>query len=214
MRHLLSSLLVLGLVVASSWSEPAPPLRIHMIGYGEYSPEQSLPELKQYLEERFRVECTMSLKLEKNRLDNLDPLKSELVFDESRFSAVLVPLEQAGDEWWSLGPDDWQEAFRHHPRIGDRASLAARFPETHALSAREQSGIAGAAEDVLDALAERNRTYEDRFGYTFIVCATGKTADEMLARLRARLRHAPEAEIRVAAEEQARITALRLGGGA
>jgi 2-oxo-4-hydroxy-4-carboxy-5-ureidoimidazoline decarboxylase len=126
------------------------------------------------------------------------------------FGGQAELLAAARDEWWALGPDDWQEAFRHHPRIGDRASLAARFPETHQLSASEQSGVAGAAGRVLDALAEGNRAYEDRFGYIFIVCATGKTAAEMLALLRSRLGNDPGREIRIAAEEQARITSLRL----
>lgn len=120
-------------------------------------------------------------------------------------------LQQAArDEWRALGPDDWREAFSHHPKIGDRAALAARFPRTHALSEREQAGVAGAADPALDALAEANRTYEGRFGYIFIVCATGKSAEEMLARLRERLPNDPEAEILIAAEEQARITAIRL----
>jgi 2-oxo-4-hydroxy-4-carboxy-5-ureidoimidazoline decarboxylase len=119
-------------------------------------------------------------------------------------------LTAAREEWWALGDDDWKEAFRHHPKIGDRESLAARFPDTHALSAREQSGVAGSGASVLDALAEGNRAYEHRFGYIFIVCATGKTAAEMLALLGARLDNDADAEIRVAAEEQAKITALRL----
>ena len=78
------------------------------------------------------------------------------------------------------------------------------------LSAREQSGVDGATDEVLDALAEGNRAYEERFGYIFIVCATGKSAAEMLALLRARLPNPPDVEIRIAAEEQAQITALRL----
>jgi 2-oxo-4-hydroxy-4-carboxy-5-ureidoimidazoline decarboxylase len=78
------------------------------------------------------------------------------------------------------------------------------------LSAREQAGVDGAHEDVLGELASRNREYEARFGYIFIVCATGKSAGEMLVLLRERLTHSPADEIRVAAGEQAKITALRL----
>ena len=126
------------------------------------------------------------------------------------FGSGDAMLAAARDEWWALGPDDWKDAFRHHPKIGDRASLEARFPETHSLSSREQAGVAGAAGDVLDALAEGNRAYEERFGYIFIVCATGKTAAEMLALLRARLGNDPDTEIRIAAREQAAIAALRL----
>ena len=119
-------------------------------------------------------------------------------------------LAAARDEWFALTPDDWREAFTHHPRIGDRESLARRFPSTAHLSAREQSGVDGAAEDVLTALADANRAYEQRFGYIFIVCATGRSADHMLALLRGRLGNDPAHEIRIAAEEQARITELRL----
>jgi len=119
-------------------------------------------------------------------------------------------LTAAREEWWALSPDDWLEAFSHHPRIGDRAELAARFPATHHLSAREQSAVAHATEDVLTALADANQAYVDRFGFIFIVCATGKTANEMLELLRERLPNDRETELRIAAEEQAKITALRL----
>jgi 2-oxo-4-hydroxy-4-carboxy-5-ureidoimidazoline decarboxylase len=119
-------------------------------------------------------------------------------------------LAAAGREWHALGEDDWREAFTHHPKIGDRESLRARFPDTHTLSAREQSGVDSAPDTVLDALAEGNREYERTFGYIFIVCATGLTAGEMLAMLSARLGNSPAQEIHVAAAEQARITALRL----
>ncbi len=119
-------------------------------------------------------------------------------------------LDAARAEWFALSDDDWREAFSHHPKIGDRESLRARFPATHELSASEQAGVGGAADEVLDALAEGNRAYEQRFGYIFIVCATGKTADEMLAVLRARLANDAAIEIRVAAEQQSQITAIRL----
>lgn len=116
----------------------------------------------------------------------------------------------AREVWRALPPDDWRDAFQHHPRIGDRAALGERFAATRDLAQREQAGVAGASEDVLEALAAGNRAYGEKFGYTFIVCATGKSAQEMLAILRTRLANAPAVEIRIAAEEQARITALRL----
>jgi 2-oxo-4-hydroxy-4-carboxy-5-ureidoimidazoline decarboxylase len=119
-------------------------------------------------------------------------------------------LAAALEEWNALGERDWREAFDHHPKIGDRAALAARFPATHDLSAREQAGVAGASDVVLEELADANRLYESRFGYIFIVCATGLSAREMLDRLRARLENTPAEEITVAAAEQAKITALRL----
>ena len=119
-------------------------------------------------------------------------------------------LFAARNEWFGLTEADWLEAFSHHPRVGDRASLAARFPATHDLSAKEQARVGGADADVIAALAEANEAYFNRFGFIFIVCATGKTAEEMLALLRSRLPNERSAELRIAAEEQARITALRL----
>jgi len=120
-------------------------------------------------------------------------------------------LAAARDEWFALSEKDWLEAFSHHPAIGDRASLAARFPATHDLSATEQAGVSHADDDVLNALADANAAYFERFGFIFIVCAKGKTAEEMLALLRARLPNDRAAELRNAAEEQAKIAALRLG---
>lgn len=119
-------------------------------------------------------------------------------------------LRAAREEWFALAPADWREAFAHHPKIGDRETLRRRFAATRHLSEKEQAGVDGASEDVLTALATANRTYEERFGYIFIVCATGRRADDMLAMLESRLLNDPETEIRIAAEEQARITELRL----
>jgi 2-oxo-4-hydroxy-4-carboxy-5-ureidoimidazoline decarboxylase len=119
-------------------------------------------------------------------------------------------LFAARNEWFGLTEADWLEAFSHHPRIGDRAALAARFPKTHDLSAKEQAGAGAAPEDVLTALADGNDAYFEKFGFIFIVCATGKSAEEMLALLRERLPHDRANELRIAAEEQAKITALRL----
>jgi 2-oxo-4-hydroxy-4-carboxy-5-ureidoimidazoline decarboxylase len=118
--------------------------------------------------------------------------------------------QAAQREWFALEPQDWKEAFGEHPRIGDRENLRTRFPATHRLSESEQAGAHVASDEVLDALAAVNSDYEKRFGYIFIVCATGKSADEMLDLLQARLQNDPSAELRVAASEQARITELRL----
>ncbi len=105
---------------------------------------------------------------------------------------------------------DWLEAFAAHPRIGDVDALRAKFAATAAWASGEQAGVAGASESTLRALAEGNRDYEAKFGHIFIVCATGKTADEMLGLLRERLANEPDAELAVAAAEQAKITAIRL----
>ena len=120
-------------------------------------------------------------------------------------------LAVARVEWFGLTEVDWLEAFSQHPRIGDRAALEARFPGTHDLSSKEQAGVGAANADVLTALAEGNQAYADKFGFTFIVCATGKSAEEMLQLLRDRLTNDRATELRIAAEEQARITLLRLG---
>ena len=118
----------------------------------------------------------------------------------------------AREVWLSLATADWLEAFAAHPRIGDRASLAARFPDTAHLATSEQAGVAGAPADVLDALATGNAAYEARFGHIFIVCASGLSAEEMLEQLQARLGNDPQTELRIAAGEQLRITERRLRG--
>lgn len=110
----------------------------------------------------------------------------------------------------ALESPDWLEAFAHHPRIGDVAALRTRFAATAAWAGREQAGAAQADEATLAALAAGNRDYEARFGHIFIVCATGLTAAEMLARLRARIGHDAAEELRIAAAEQAKITHLRI----
>ncbi len=112
--------------------------------------------------------------------------------------------------WWRLSKADWLEAFAAHPRIGDIDALRARFAPTAAWASREQAGVLGASGDVLNELAIGNRRYEARFGYIFIVCATGKTAEEMLALLGQRLSNDPDVEIKIAAAEQMKITRIRL----
>lgn len=120
-------------------------------------------------------------------------------------------VQAAADEiWWELDQEDWLEAFSHHPRIGDLDSLRARFASTRTWSSDEQSGVDSASEAVLVGLAQGNRHYEERFGYIFIVCATGKSATAMLKLLQERLDNSPKEELPVAAEQQRQITQLRL----
>ncbi len=119
-------------------------------------------------------------------------------------------FETASRVWWALGREDWLEAFAHHPRIGDVEQLRERFGEAAAHSVREQAGVRGADEQTLRALAEGNRAYEARFGWIFLVCASGKSAHEMLELLRTRLGNDPETELRIAAAEQEKITRIRL----
>jgi allantoinase len=105
---------------------------------------------------------------------------------------------------------DWLEAFAGHPRIGDLDSLRHRFSSTAALASAEQAGARDASDRVLRALAQGNEEYERRFGHIFIVCASGKSADEMLAILHQRMGNHPTVELEVAAGEQRKITRLRL----
>ena len=119
-------------------------------------------------------------------------------------------LAAADRVWWGLGREEWLEAFRSHPEIGGEKAERDVSGDARRWSEAEQSAARAAAPETLAALAEANRAYRDRFGYIFIVCATGKTADEMLALLRGRLSNDPDTELRVAAEEQRRITGLRL----
>lgn len=121
-------------------------------------------------------------------------------------------LYAAGERaWWALGPDDWRQAFAHHPRIGARLPAEnAGAPATAAWSRQEQRGTESASDDVRAALARGNAEYEERFGWVFLVCATGKSADEMLAALRTRLGNDAATELGVAASEHAKIMRLRL----
>lgn len=120
-------------------------------------------------------------------------------------------LSAKGDEiWWNLDEEDWLEAFRAHPKIGEKKAAAAQSAEAAAWSAQEQSESERAAAETKAALAEGNREYELRFGFIFIICATGRSAEEMLAALNGRLNNDRETEIRAAAEEQRKITQLRL----
>lgn len=118
------------------------------------------------------------------------------------FASRMALVDRSDSIWTSLPRQDWLQAFAAHPRIGGRA--------THGWAAREQAGARDARPAVLARLAERNRDYESRFGHMFIVCASGRSADEMLALLEARLDNAPDVELRIAADEQRKITRLRL----
>jgi 2-oxo-4-hydroxy-4-carboxy-5-ureidoimidazoline decarboxylase len=104
--------------------------------------------------------------------------------------------------WWSLDAADWLEAFAAHPRIGDRP--------TSAWSAEEQSAASSPTDDVRARLVRGNQQYEMKFGYTFLVCATGQSAVDLLAVLERRLDGRPADELQVAAAEQRKITSLRL----
>jgi 2-oxo-4-hydroxy-4-carboxy-5-ureidoimidazoline decarboxylase len=112
--------------------------------------------------------------------------------------------------WRALSHSDWTEAFDSHPRIGEKNPKTNADERSRCWSAREQSEVAGIGESLRNALAESNREYERRFGRTFIVCATGKGARDILIILRQRLENDPSTELLEAAEEQRKITHIRL----
>jgi OHCU decarboxylase len=130
--------------------------------------------------------------------------------DARPFADVDGLFEEADSIWWSLSEEDWLEAFRAHPKIGEKKAAAAQSEQARNWSAQEQSGVARAAAETITALAEGNLEYEKRFSFIYIVCATGKTSGEMLAILNKRLQNDHESELRIAAEEQRKITRLRL----
>ena len=130
--------------------------------------------------------------------------------DARPFAGADDLAARADSIWWSLSEEDWLEAFRAHPKIGEQKAAAAQSEQARSWSAQEQSGVQDAASETKAALAAGNREYEKRFGFIFIVCATGKTSEEMLRILNTRLQNDSGTELRAAAEEQRKITRLRL----
>ncbi|MCE3281276.1 MAG: uraD [Chitinophagaceae bacterium] len=119
-------------------------------------------------------------------------------------------MEDAEEKWYECSEEDWKEAFSHHPKIGEVDALREKFASTAQWASSEQSGVNTAPEEALNRLSEGNRRYEDKFGYIFIVCATGKSAEEMLALLESRINNEPGEELEIAADQQMQITKLRL----
>jgi len=124
------------------------------------------------------------------------------------FAEANALFEAADQHWRNLERADWLEAFSHHPQIGEKAAAGSESHRRWAAS--EQSGARDTAEDVKLRMAEGNRAYLDKFGYIYIVCATGKSAEEMLALLEDRLHNDPVWELQISAEQQRQITRLRL----
>jgi OHCU decarboxylase len=124
------------------------------------------------------------------------------------FAEARSLFEAADSHWRSLGREDWLEAFSHHPQIGEKPSIGSESNRRWAEG--EQVGARAATEDVKTRMARGNRSYYDKYGYIYIVCATGKSAEEMLALLEHRLQNDPARELPIAAEQQRQITGLRL----
>jgi 2-oxo-4-hydroxy-4-carboxy-5-ureidoimidazoline decarboxylase len=130
--------------------------------------------------------------------------------DSRPFASLSQMCDRADDVWESLGEPDYVEAFSHHPRIGDTTAQDLRFAGTREWSQKEQAGAASAPDTTREALARFNNEYFNKFGFVFLICATGKTAAEMLAELQRRLGNDRETELRNAAQQQRLITRLRL----
>lgn len=135
---------------------------------------------------------------------------AEQMADTRPFISLDEVYLNAESIWWDLKPKDWLEAFSQHPKIGDPETLRAKFADTEKWAGGEQKGVQQASEEVLMGLAAGNDQYEQKFGYIFIVCATGKSADEMLETLEDRIQNDPDDEIKIAAKEQSKITKIRL----
>jgi allantoicase len=126
------------------------------------------------------------------------------------FPDLGCALDKADKVWAGLQPEDWLEAFRHHPAIGGKRAKAKQSASARRWSVGEQSAAQKAAPEMLAALDAANRKYAQKFGHVFLICATGKSSEELLKNLHERMPNDPEAELRIAAEEQRKITRLRL----
>lgn len=126
------------------------------------------------------------------------------------FADVAELIKQAEQIWLNLELKDWLEAFAAHPQIGARKVASHQSVQAAEWSNAEQSGTQTAADVLRDELEKANRLYEEKFGFIFIVCATGKSAEEMLDLCRRRLQNDADSEVRIAADEQRKITEIRL----
>lgn len=135
---------------------------------------------------------------------------AQRIVAERPFMNLNQLLDSAEEIWWALAPSDWLEAFHSHPKIGEKKAAAPTSDQSKSWSEAEQAAVSSATSETLQTLRTLNREYEEKFGYIFIVCATGRSSEEMLAILRERMDNAPDAELRNAAAEQAKITQLRL----
>jgi OHCU decarboxylase len=129
---------------------------------------------------------------------------------ERPFASVSDLCVKAAETWWALQEDDWLEAFRSHPKIGEKTASNQISTQAQAWSGQEQAGVQNSTAHTLDELANLNREYEEKFGFIFIVCATGKSSEEMLAILKSRITNDVKTELRIAAGEQTKITEIRL----
>ena len=129
---------------------------------------------------------------------------ASLLMNHFPFDSEKKMVDAATNIWYNeCNETDWRESFTHHPKIGDVKSLAEKF------AGKEQAGVAVATNETIEALAKANADYEAKFGFIFIVCATGKSADEMLSLLNDRLKNTVEEELNIAMGEQQKISIIR-----
>ena len=126
------------------------------------------------------------------------------------FVSISALVESSDSCWGEMREQDLLEAFDGHPKIGDPDSLKKKYAATKELATNEQSAVQYASDETIDELAACNQAYLEKFGFIFIICATGKSADEMLVSIKNRISNTRERELRLAAEEQRKITNLRL----
>jgi len=126
------------------------------------------------------------------------------------FSDAEDFIEKSRQAWEKLSTQDWRDAFSSHPKIGDVESLRNKFSSTAAWASGEQSGVFSASRETLESLAEGNARYQERFGHSFIVFASGKSAEEMLRILNGRLGNSSEVELSICIAEHKKITQLRI----
>lgn len=120
------------------------------------------------------------------------------------FASEKLLVERATGSWYDVcGKADWLQSFTHHPKIGDSSSLKEKF------AGKEQAGVAAASNETIEALMKGNEDYEKKFGFIFIVCATGRSADEMLQLQNGRLTNSYDEELNIAMGEQHKITIIR-----
>ena len=138
------------------------------------------------------------------------PAWAERLAGRRPFPGASSLLTASDEVWLSLPPSDWLQVFHSHPRIGETSAKVPVPARSSAWSHQEQLQAAAAPDAAKQQLAEANRAYEQKFGYIFIVCATGKSAAEILEILRRRMHNDADTELREAAEQQRQITQLRL----
>lgn len=126
------------------------------------------------------------------------------------FKTVESLLSTSESVWNKCNEADWLEAFTHHPKIGDVSSLEAKYNDTKDWASDEQKSVDSASKEIILKLSDLNAVYEEKFGFIFIVCASGKSAGEMLELLESRLGNTYDEELKIAMVEQHKITVLRL----